>query len=93
MNGATVVAIHTFNMPDDLLAFVGVWSSEAFDRVEIRELNNTIDNEFFGNFVTGIQAPVPEPSALTLLVVGALGSCCGAGPSVRAASDRGYPAQ
>ncbi len=69
-NGAIPVGSHLFNAPDDVLAFVGVWSSDAFNRVEIRELNNTIDNEFFGNFSAGTQALVPEPTTLLLLGVG-----------------------
>jgi hypothetical protein len=57
-------------MPDDALTFVGVWSTDAFDRIEIRETTGTLDNEFFGNFVTGDTALVPEPGTLLLVGIG-----------------------
>jgi hypothetical protein len=70
-NGAIAVGTHTFNVTDDILAFIGVSSTDAFNRVEIRELNNTIDNEFFGNFVTGGRVRrAPEPATLALLAMG-----------------------
>ena len=43
----------TFDAPDDVAAFVGWSSMEAFDRVEFREMvgnPNHADNEFFGTF-------------------------------------------
>lgn len=70
MLGAGVVDSFSFNRPDDVLAFVGVKSSNPFDRVEIRETTGNIDNEFFGNFLT---STVPEPGTLALLGLGLLG--------------------
>jgi Ca2+-binding RTX toxin-like protein len=42
-----------FNAPDDVLAFVGVWSDRPFDKVEIRDTTATIDDEYFGEVFTG----------------------------------------
>jgi hypothetical protein len=72
LNGVTPVGSHTFNGPDAALFFVGVWSSDAFNRIEIRDTTNTIDDEFFGNFLTG-DRPLPEPTTLALFGVGLLG--------------------
>ena len=74
--GAVPVDSFSFNRPDDILAFVGVTSSIAFDRIEIRETTTpvpTIDNEFFGNFLISRVQVVPEPSVLGLLGLGLLG--------------------
>jgi prepilin-type N-terminal cleavage/methylation domain-containing protein len=68
-SGAVVVNSFTFNAPDQVLAFVGVWSTSAFDRVEIRDTTATIDDEFFGEFYTGttpLRSAVPEPSTLLI---------------------------
>jgi hypothetical protein len=72
-NGAALVDAFTFNAPNDVLAFVGVASTVAFDRIEIRETVGGIDNEFFGNFLIGRVQVVPEPSILALLGLGLLG--------------------
>jgi hypothetical protein len=70
LSGGAFVDVFAFNGPDDVLGFVGVSSTAAFDRIEIRELTNTIDNEFFGNFVTGGRVRAPEPGTLALLALG-----------------------
>lgn len=67
VNGTTVVGEFQFAAPDDVLAFVGVWSTLAFDRVRIRESVGGNDDEFFGQVFTGTAAPVPVPAALPLL--------------------------
>ena len=75
-DGATIVDSFTFNAPDEVLAFVGVWSSSAFDRVEIRDTTATIDDEFFGEFYRGttpLRTAVPEPGTLLLLGSGLVG--------------------
>lgn len=73
-NGTTTVDSFMFNAPDDVLAFVGVWADTSFNRVEIRDINATNDDEFFGEFYTGTTpASVPEPSALLLLGSGMAG--------------------
>lgn len=71
LNGAAIVDSFQFQSPTPhnnnlLLQFVGVGSSDPFDRIEIRELVGTADNEFFGNFLIG-RTPVPEPATLLLL--------------------------
>jgi hypothetical protein len=72
-SGAVFVDSFTFNRPDDVLAFVGVASTIAFDRIEIREATGDIDNEFFGNFLIGRAAAVPEPATVALLGLALLG--------------------
>lgn len=75
LNGAVAVGDFQFMRPNASLEFVGVWSTEAFDRIEIREIVGGIDNEFFGNFSTGTRAaPIPEPSIVALFAAGLLGS-------------------
>jgi hypothetical protein len=79
-NGGAFVDLFTFNAPDDVLAFVGVWSTSPFDRLEIRETTGTDDNEFWGRFYTGTTpAVVPVPAAGWLLAagLGILGSVTG----------------
>ncbi len=54
----TSVGSFTFNAPNDVAYFVGVWSDEAFNRVEIRETTGSNENEYYGHFYTGdIKAP------------------------------------
>lgn len=75
-SGAVLVDSFSYNRPDDVLAFVGVTSSVAFDRIEIRETTTptpTADNEFFGNFLIGRVQVIPEPSILALVGLGLLG--------------------
>lgn len=67
-SGAASVSTFSFNAPNDVAAFVGVWSDTAFDKLEIREIVGTDDNEFYGRFYTGT-APLPEPTTLSLLAV------------------------
>jgi hypothetical protein len=75
-------AAFTFNAPNDTAWFVGVWSDAAFDRIEVRELDNPstdlnqYENEFFGRFYSGTTAlpssgaAVPEPAAALLVLCG-----------------------
>jgi hypothetical protein len=71
-DGAVPVGSFAFNAPDAVLAFVGVGSSVPFNRIEVRDTTNTIDNEFFGNFLIG-RTPIPEPATVALLGLGLLG--------------------
>jgi hypothetical protein len=73
--GAASVGTFSFNAPDDVAAFIGVWNPTPFNRVEIVETTGSNDNEFYGQFYTSTS--VPEPSAWVLLatclgLVGAL---------------------
>ncbi len=52
INGISIVDSFQFNAPDDVLAFVGVSSDLPFDRVEIRDITATNDDEFWGEFYT-----------------------------------------
>lgn len=60
----------TFNAANDVATFVGWWSTERFDRVEIRENNTSLENEFFGPFYAGVASPVPAPPAAWMLTAG-----------------------
>jgi len=67
-----------FNAPNDVAAFIGVWSDMAFNNVQIREIVGGIDNEFFGEVYTGGRAfngvsPVPLPAALPLFLTALAG--------------------
>jgi hypothetical protein len=65
----TTIAQFTFNAPDDQAAFVGVWSNDPFDSVEIRETTGGNDNEYYGEFYTGdtpIQAVCSEENDLEI---------------------------
>jgi hypothetical protein len=69
--GASVVGSFQFNAPNDTAAFVGVWSTAAFDRASIRETTGDIENEMYGQFYSGATAmPVPEPQGLVLTLAG-----------------------
>ena len=59
-NGPTTVDSFQFNAPNDVLAFVGVQSDTAFDRVEIREITGNNDDEYFGEFYTSEPLPSDE---------------------------------
>lgn len=77
-DGASTVGTFTFNAPNDILAFVGVASDTAFDRMLIRETVGTDDNEFYGQFYTAV-TPVPGPAAGLLLATG----CAAMGAAAR----------
>jgi hypothetical protein len=72
MSGATLVAAVPWTFPKDQATFVGVWSDTAFNRLEIRETAGGDDNEFYGQFYTGLAAAVPEPGGAALMGAGAL---------------------
>lgn len=52
--GASEIGRTSFNAPDDEVTFVGVWSERAFDRVTIVDRTGSGDDEFFGQFYTGL---------------------------------------
>ncbi len=56
-NGLTSIGSFQFNAPENVLAFVGVHSDTAFDRVEIRDITANIDDEYFGEFYTSEPLP------------------------------------
>ena len=58
LDNSTFVGSFMFNAPDDVLSFIGVSSDLAFNRVEIRDLTATIDDEYFGEFYTAA-FPIP----------------------------------
>lgn len=50
------ISTFTFNVEDDIEAFVGVWAPFAFDSVTIVDITVSVfadDDEFFGEFFTG----------------------------------------
>ncbi|WP_338844437.1 PEP-CTERM sorting domain-containing protein [Massilia sp. W12] len=71
-NNGTTVSSFMFNAPDDVAAFVGVWSDQPFNAIEIRDATGTIDNEFFGQFYSGQQplSAIPEPESIALMLAG-----------------------
>jgi hypothetical protein len=69
-NNSTTVGTFTFNAPDEVASFVGVWSDTAFNRMEIRETTGAIEDDYFGQFYTGNAAPVPEPETYALMLAG-----------------------
>ncbi len=66
-----------YNAPDDVLAFVGVWTDFAFDGFRIIDETATIDDEFWGEFYTGITPAVAEPGSVLLLGSGLLAAALG----------------
>jgi hypothetical protein len=52
-SNSTPVGAFTFNAPNDVAAFAGVWTDMAFNNVQIREIVGGIENEFFGEVYTG----------------------------------------
>jgi hypothetical protein len=51
--GTKLGGVVSFNAPNDVLAFIGVWSETPFTRAEIRETTKTVDNEYCGEVFTG----------------------------------------
>ena len=51
-NGGSFVDSFTVNPPNDVAAFLGIWTDVPFDRVEIRETTGGVGNEFFGEVFT-----------------------------------------
>lgn len=68
-NTGVQVGQFTFNVDDDTDAFVGVWSTVAFDSVTIVDITPSQfvdDDEYFGEFYTGTMArPAFCPADLT----------------------------
>jgi hypothetical protein len=75
-SASVVVGSFTFNAPDDVAAFVGVTSSQAFSKVQIRELVTNADDEYFGRVYTSTTQvlAVPEPGSAALFLFGLAGA-------------------
>jgi hypothetical protein len=74
--GSSPVSSFSFNAPNDVASFVGASSTEAFNRVEIRESRTQggVENDYFGQFYTGSnQNSIPEPSAMFMFGSGLIG--------------------
>jgi hypothetical protein len=51
--GTSLVAQLSFDIPDDVGAFYGVWSDTLFDRVEFRDTSDNVDDEYWGRCFIG----------------------------------------
>ena len=72
-DGAISLGDFNFDPLDDVANFIGFISyGAAFDKVVINDVTNTSDNEFFGQFRTGVAA-VPIPAPLALFLTGLVG--------------------
>ena len=71
----SLVGTHTFTAPNDAASFVGVWMTDAFDQVQLREPIGDIENELFGTFYTGKSLPTGVPDGGSGLAM--LGGVCG----------------
>lgn len=77
-NGTTSVGEVPWIFPKDVATFFGVRSDVAFNKMEIREVVGTDDNEFYGQFYSAgaadapISSPsaVPEPGTYALMLMG-----------------------
>jgi hypothetical protein len=73
-NGVTVVGEAIFNsIPNDVAAFIGVWSDILFDRVAIVDVTESPfvdDDEYFGEFYTGAE-PAPPTTTSEIIATGA----------------------
>lgn len=71
--GASTVGVFSFNAPDDVLAFVGVKSSLAFDSMEIREITGGAEDDFYGEFYASeLPQTVSLPGSTWLVALGLL---------------------
>lgn len=70
-NGTTSVGSFVFDPPDGLAAFVGVWATEPFNRLELRETTAINQDEYLGHFYSGtVPQAVPEPSSVFSAITG-----------------------
>ncbi len=54
---STVVGEFQINAPDNVLSFLGVSSTQPFNRVEYRDLSQQCDNEYWGQFFLNSELP------------------------------------
>jgi hypothetical protein len=77
----------SFGVPDNAGGFVGVWSDTPIQHFFVREVQNDVGDEVFGDWYAGttamppapLPAPIPEPSSFVVmggLVLMGL-ACCG----------------
>lgn len=55
-NGSVLVGHVLFDgasIPNDVQAFIGIWSDKPFDRIVINDISGSDDDEFLGEFYTG----------------------------------------
>src|ERR1044072_7088718 len=64
--GTDTVDSFSFSAPNDVAYFVGVWTNEPFNRVEIREVVGGAENEFFGQFYLSDVSQGPSASQLLI---------------------------
>lgn len=78
-SGVASLGSYSVAPPDNVFNFYGFWTTDAITKVTIRETVGSLDNEFFGRFMTGTTSnavpptPAPEPGTLALLGLGLAG--------------------
>ena len=71
LNNTTTVGSFTFNVPDNVASFVGVFSDTAFNKVQVVETVGDATNDYFGMLYL-TTTPVPEPATLFLMALAML---------------------
>ena len=87
-SASVVVGSFTFNPANDVAASIGVTSTTAFSKAQVRETVGNIENEYFGHFYTSEASvtSVPEPSTNALFLAGLAGAAVWARRRLKTAS-------
>lgn len=75
-NGLGTLATVDFSPPNNRLLFFGFTSTQAFDRIVVREISGASENEFFNNFVSSETFGVPIAASWPFIMTGLVGFAC-----------------